>query len=218
MTLPIGPGPPRRQFQQRFVDFARQHEWFGKTFNAITFSRSRKVVSYFEPFLPKQGRLLDIGAGTGHVAVLLQGPDRTVIGCDIMNLLMLPLPYVLADGGQLPFLDASFEAALLITVLHHVSKSFHSRFLVEAARVLKPGGALIVMEDTFHGAVERAVTKFSDSVMNGEFAGHPHANRTLAEWVDLMNQAGFHVQHQVEQVAWYGTFRMRHGIAVGVRK
>jgi hypothetical protein len=54
--------------------------------------------------------------------------------------------------------------------------------------------------------------------MNGEFAGHPHANRTFAEWVDLMTQAGFHVQHQVEHVAWYGTFRMRHGIAVGVRK
>jgi ubiquinone/menaquinone biosynthesis C-methylase UbiE len=162
--------------------------------------------------------LLDIGAGTGHVAVLLQGPGRTVIGCDIMNLLMLPLPYVLADGGQLPFLDASFEAALLITVLHHVSKSFHSRFLVEAARVLKPGGALIVMEDTFHSAVERAICKFSDSIMNVEFTGHPHANRTLAEWVDLMTQAGFHVQHQVEHVAWYGTFRMRHGIAVGVRK
>lgn len=183
----------------------------------MTFSRSRKVVSYFETFLPKLGRLLDIGAGTGHVATLLQTPGRSVVGCDIVNLLMLPLPYILADGGQLPFLDASFDAALLVTVLHHVPKPFHSRFLGEAARVLRPGGTLIVMEDTFHGAFEGEVTKFSDSVMNGEFAGHPHANRTLAEWVELSTTAGFRVQQQFEHVAWYGVFRMRHGIVVGVR-
>lgn len=218
MTPAIGHGPTRRQFQQRFVDFARKHEWFGRTFSEITFSRSCKVVSYFEPYLPKQGRLLDIGAGTGHVARLLQSPERTVVGCDIMNLLMLPLPYVLADGGHLPFLTASFDAALLITVLHHVPKTVHSRFLQEAARVLKPGGRLVVMEDTFHGAIEREVTKFSDSVMNGEFAGHPHANRTLAEWVELMTSAGFRVQQRIEHVAWYGVFRMRHGIVVGARE
>ncbi len=216
--MTVSSPPTRRQFQQRFVDFARQHEWFGKTFNAITFRRSRKVVSYFETLLPNQGRLLDIGAGTGHVAALLRTPGRNVVGCDIMNLLMLPLPYVLADGSQLPFLGASFDAALLITVLHHVPKSLHRRFLEEAARVLKPGGTLVVMEDTFHGAIEREATQFSDSVMNGEFAGHPHANRTLAEWVAMTTEAGFCISHQVEHVAWYGIFRMRHGIVVGMRQ
>lgn len=208
----------RRQFQQRFVDFAREHEWFGRRFSAITFSRSRKVVSYFEPYLPKQGRLLDVGAGTGHVATLLRTPERSVVACDIMNLLMLPLPYVLADGSRLPFVNASFDVTLLITVLHHVPKSLHSRFFKEAARVLRPGGTLMVMEDTFHGAIEREVTKFSDSVMNGEFAGHPHANRALAEWVAMITAAGFHISHQTEHLAWYGIFRMRHGIVVGVRE
>ena len=169
------------------------------------------------PFSRSKASLLDIGTGTGHVAALLQTPDRSVVGCDILNLLMLPLPYVLADGSKLPFLNDSFDVALLVTVLHHVPKSLHARFLDEAARVLKPGGTLIVMEDTFHGVIERELTKFSDSVMNGEFAGHPHANRTLADWVALMTQAGFHGQHQAEHVAWYGIFRMRHGIVVGVR-
>ena len=162
--------------------------------------------------------MLDIGAGTGHVAALLQSPARTVVSCDIVNLLMLPLPYVLADGSQLPFLAESFDVALLITVLHHVPKPLHARFLSEAARVLKPGGALVVMEDTFHGAIEREVTKLSDSVMNAEFAGHPHANRTLAEWIGLMAQAGFQVRRQAEHVAWYGIFRMRHGIIIGLRR
>ena len=207
----------RRQFQQRVVDFARQNSWFGRPFHALTWQRSRKVASFFEEFLPSSGRLLDIGAGTGHVAALLQRPGRSVVACDILNLLMLPLPFVLCDGNQLPFRDASFDAALLVTVLHHVPKPEHARFFAEAARVLKPGGKLILMEDTFHGAFEARLTKFFDSVMNGEFAGHPHANRTLADWIALMTQAGLRVDSARERVAWYGTFRIRHGVAVGVR-
>ncbi len=175
------------------------------------------MASCFESFLPASGKLLDIGAGTGHVAALLQTPARSVVASDIMDLLMLPLPYVLCDGKQLPFLAGTFSAALLVTVLHHVPKSDHPQFLKEAARVLKPGGKLVVMEDVYRSSAELEATKFFDSVMNGEFAGHPHSNRTLADWVALMNQAGLQVDRAEEHVAWYGVFRIRHGIAVGVR-
>ncbi len=215
--MTVGPKPARRQFQQRVVDFARDEVWFGKAFHAVTWPRSRTVVSFFERFLPPAGKLLDIGAGTGHVAALLRSPDRRVVACDIMNLLMLPLPYVLCDGKALPFVDAVFDAALLVTVLHHVPKANHTQFLSEAARVLKPGGKLVLMEDTYRNAVELNCTKFFDSVMNGEFAGHPHANRTLADWTALMIQAGFQIERAYEHVAWYGPFRIRHGIAIGVR-
>jgi SAM-dependent methyltransferase len=216
LKVPV-PRPKRRQFQQRIVDFARRHEWFGGWFNAVTFRRSQAVASLFVDYLPQEGKLLDIGAGTGHVASILQKPAQTVVASDILNLLMLPLPYVIADGCALPFLSASFDAAMLITVLHHVPKPLHPVFLREAARVLKPGGTLVLMENTFHSTIEREATKFFDSVMNAEFAGHPHANRTLSDWVELMTQAGLCVHHQFEHVAWYGPFRIRHGIAVGVR-
>jgi len=211
-------GAARRQFQQRVVDFARWNGWFGKPFHALTWQRSRTVASLFEGLLPVSGTLLDIGTGTGHVAALLQKPERTVLACDIMNLLMVPLPYVICDGSNLPFLDGAFDAALLVTVLHHVPKPEHARFLAEAARVLKPGGKLVLMEDTYHGMFELEFTKFFDSVMNGEFAGHPHANRTFADWTALMAEAGLRVEHAHEHVACYGVFRIRHGIAVAVRE
>jgi ubiquinone/menaquinone biosynthesis C-methylase UbiE len=210
--------PARRRFQQRVVEFARQNAWFGKVFNAITWQRSRTVASFFESYLPASGRLLDIGAGTGHVATLLQHPAREVVACDIMDLLMLPLPYVICDGKQLPFATASFDATLLVTVLHHVSKPEHAQFLSEAARVLKPGGKLVLMEDTYRSAFELQATKFFDSVMNGEFAGHPHANRTLTDWMELMKRAGFRLEDSREHVAWYGMFRIRHGMVIGVRE
>lgn len=215
---PTEVAPQRRQFQQRIVDFARQHPWFGRPFNDITFRRSHAVVSLFAGHLPDSGKLLDIGTGTGHVAAILQQAGRTVVACDVVNLLMLPLAYVLADGGALPFLDASFDAVTLITVLHHVPKPLHQRFFSEAARVLKPGGRLVLMEDVFHGEIERNATMFFDSVMNAEFAGHPHANRALSDWAGLTTQAGLQVQQGFEHVAWYGIFRIRHGILIGVRR
>jgi hypothetical protein len=74
-----------------------------------------------------------------------------------------------------------------------------------------------LMEDTFHARLEAELTKFFDSVMNGEFAGHPHANRTLSDWIALMIQAGLRVEDAREHVAWYGAFRIRHGVLVGAR-
>jgi SAM-dependent methyltransferase len=209
-------GQPR-QYQQRIVEWARRDTWFGRAFHAISWQRSKRVLSLFEPFLPDAGRVLDIGAGTGHVAALLQRPGRAVVACDILDLLMVPLPFVICDGGRLAFLEGSFDAALLVTVLHHIPRDLHGRFLSEAARVLKPGGRLILMEDVYHSAAELAATKFFDSVMNGEFAGHPHSNRMLSEWIELLRGAGLQTAEQREQVEWYGPFRIRHGIAVAIR-
>ena len=48
------------------------------------------------------------------------------------------------DAKALPFADASFDAAFLVTVLGEVGDPAHA--LAEAARVLKPGGRLSVSE------------------------------------------------------------------------
>lgn len=46
-----------------------------------------------------------------------------------------------ADGTRLPFADASFDAVVCFTVLHHVpSPAQQDRVFAEAARVLRPGG------------------------------------------------------------------------------
>ena len=48
-----------------------------------------------------------------------------------------------ADGYDLPFADASFEAVLLVAVLEHTSEPW--RLLAEAQRVLKPGGTVVIV-------------------------------------------------------------------------
>ena len=47
----------------------------------------------------------------------------------------------LGDGADLPFEDATFDAVVCFTMLHHVpSPAQQDRLFTEAARVLRPGG------------------------------------------------------------------------------
>ncbi|HWQ84012.1 MAG TPA: methyltransferase domain-containing protein [Anaerolineales bacterium] len=88
--------------------------------------------------LPGQARILDVGAGRGDFAALL---DRfQTIALDIY-----PYPEVnlVADLTQRnPFRPAQFDAVVLMNVLEHVYDT-HT-LLARLAELLKPGGILII--------------------------------------------------------------------------
>lgn len=86
---------------------------------------------------PATGRLLDIGGGSAHVKAFRD---------DVVTLDILPFPGidVVGDAHELPFRDASFSGIVMLDVLHHLERPV--AFLREAARVLRPGGKLAMME------------------------------------------------------------------------
>ena len=100
---------------------------------------------------PTGGRLIEVGAGFGRLAdeyagymevvlldaseVLLEAARRQVEGDPRVS-------FVLGDAYQLPFPDASFDAAVCIRVLHHFADPRPA--ISELARVLSPGGVLVV--------------------------------------------------------------------------
>ena len=168
----------------------------------------------FGMWLPSPGRVLDIGTGTGHVAEAIGATGLTIVGCDVVDLRMAVVRFVLYDGGALPFRSNGFDAVLLVTVLHHVPAAQHNLLLAEALRVLRVGGRLVVFEDTYRTGFERSLTAWQDSAMNLEFVGHPHSNRQLTEWRSLLGALGGVIRHEHEYVVWYGVFRVRHGLLV----
>ncbi len=89
--------------------------------------------------LPKDGRFLEIGAGSGHLKDANPAADVTTID-------ILPSPWVdlCADAQALPFPADSFDGMTMLDVLHHIEHP--GRFFAEAARVLKPGGRVAMME------------------------------------------------------------------------
>jgi ubiquinone/menaquinone biosynthesis C-methylase UbiE len=92
--------------------------------------------------------LADIGGGTGNYALALasEGWRPVVVDRSAQMLAQAArkgLETVRANAIRLPFADESFDAAMLVSMLHHVDDPTHA--LDEAKRVLRPGGRLAVM-------------------------------------------------------------------------
>ena len=100
-------------------------------------------------------RIADLGGGAGRISVPVAARTETV-AVDIEPHMLGACRDLAARRGvriglavgtvlQLPFADNRFDAILITNVLHQVERWRDA--LAEAARVLKPGGALIMGRD-----------------------------------------------------------------------
>jgi ubiquinone/menaquinone biosynthesis C-methylase UbiE len=106
------------------------------------------------------GRLLDIGTGTGRVLELLAPRVSQGIGVDASKAMLALARSRLARAGlshcsvrladmyRLPLAEASFDLAVMQMVLHYAEDP--PGVLAEVARVLRPGGRLIVIDLAQH--------------------------------------------------------------------
>lgn len=96
----------------------------------------------------------DLGCGTGQVAEALAPFVGRVVAVDTSGQMLDAararlgaLPNVETRSGtleRLPVSDASLDVGLLVLVLHHTADP--SRVLAEAARVIRPGGRVLVAD------------------------------------------------------------------------
>ena len=87
------------------------------------------------------GLLLDVGCGRRPFAPLAEARGCRYIGLDIAADADPP-PDVCADSALLPFRDDAFDTVLSTQVLEHVRDPLAT--IREAARVLRPGGHLVL--------------------------------------------------------------------------
>lgn len=85
----------------------------------------------------QHGPVLEIGSGAGHCAQFVP---------DLITSEVFPSPgvQVVLDARRLPFASGSLRAIVMTDVLHHVPEV--ARFLSEAARCLRAGGRILMVE------------------------------------------------------------------------
>lgn len=95
------------------------------------------------------GRVLDAGCGEGYGAAILATRATDVVGVDleaeIVRRAAARYPsarFEVANLVSLPYEDASFDAIVSLQVIEHLHTPHE--FIAECARILAPGGTLIV--------------------------------------------------------------------------
>jgi SAM-dependent methyltransferase len=90
-------------------------------------------------------RVLDIATGPGYVAARAAERGADAVGLDLSETMIAyaqasspSVEFVLGDATELPFADASFDAAVGAFLLLHLGRP--EQAVAEAARVLAPGG------------------------------------------------------------------------------
>ncbi len=153
----------------------------------------RRVISAAE------GKVLEVGIGSGLNLSLYRPPVRSVIGVDPSSELLrmargraravpVPVEILQASAETLPFDDFSMDTVVMTWTLCTIANA--PQALTEIRRVLKPSGALLFIE---HGrAPELGVARWQDRLdpLWSRIAGGCHLNRKMD---DLISGSGFRI-------------------------
>lgn len=156
-------------------------------------TRHLRLPLYERAGIPRARRVLDVGCGSGAVALDLAAAcpgtlvavdsDAAMARCS-RDALQENAEVLVADGRSLPFADASFDVAVCNLVLLWSPEP--ARVVKEMARVVRPGGTVLAsMEPDYGGKVHWPENPLVDLVFRGEGirrrGGDPHAGRRLRQ-------------------------------------
>ncbi|WP_460960856.1 demethylmenaquinone methyltransferase [Parasphingorhabdus pacifica] len=202
-----------REVAAMFDGVARRYDL---TNTVLSFGQDRRWRDVTRRALePKRGeRILDLAAGSGVSTAEFARSGAWCVSADF-SLGMLSvgrdrgLPMVAADALHLPFADDSFDAATILFGLRNLADTVEG--LREMARVVRPGGRLVVCEfSTPTWAPFRSI--YMDYVMRGlppiarAVSSNPDAYVYLAEsireWPDQRALAELIAEAGWSGVAW----------------
>ncbi|MBI2158808.1 MAG: class I SAM-dependent methyltransferase [Candidatus Rokubacteria bacterium] len=178
----------------------------------------RELLDRFAAILKGRGRVCDVGCGPGHVGRYLAERGVDVFGLDL-SLGMVALARDLnpamrfgqGDMLALDFPDGALGGIVAFYSLIHLERAAVTRALAEMARVLIPGGALLL---AFHGG---------EGEVHAEdwFGCGVSIDATLfqpGEMAAYMEQAGFEVEEIVTREPYEFEYPSQRVYARGTKR
>jgi ubiquinone/menaquinone biosynthesis C-methylase UbiE len=156
-------------------EFARQAERFGAAPAVVDPAQTQPIVDAVGR--AAAARVLDLACGPGIVSAALAPQVGALVAFDLTAEMLdaarrrcaaAGLANVSFERGSataLPFVDAAFDVVVTRLAIHHFERP--ARVLAEAARVLKPGGRLVVADvvaadDPAKAALQNAIERLRD--------------------------------------------------------
>jgi ubiquinone/menaquinone biosynthesis C-methylase UbiE len=137
------------KFFHTIEDVNRHFDWIAFAYDQLLGQpRTDELVGMLD--LPVRGRLLDAGGGTGRASAALHSFVGGVVVADLSRPMLRQgrkrngMKVVQARTEALPFSDGVFERVVVVDALHHFSSQRVA--LEELARVLSPGGRILIEE------------------------------------------------------------------------
>ena len=143
------------------VNFDRAAEYYDST-RGSTDEHARETTTLLAGELADRGRILEVGVGTGQVAIPLQEAGVEMAGIDLSSAMLAklvekgggrpPFPLVRTDATRLPLRDDTFGGAVVRWVLHLIPD--WEEAIREMVRVVRPGGVIVVHLGALEGPWE----------------------------------------------------------------
>jgi ubiquinone/menaquinone biosynthesis C-methylase UbiE len=169
-----------------------------RLFSKIYEIGAREMCLDCQGFIKEGSKILDLGCGSGIAAKYFQDFfGAKVIGVDIRDNRLVPIPFQIFDGKNLPFENNFFDIVLINYVLHHCQSP--EELLKEAKRVAK---RIIIFEDLPEGFFSKLRCKIHQMT----FPGKKIFNfKTQKEWRKIFDKLALKIiaENQVfTKISW----------------
>jgi SAM-dependent methyltransferase len=164
--------------------------------------RIQRLTGHLAAVLPRNARVLDVGAGSGDIAWMINQirPDLTIEGIDVLVRPNTRIPVRAFDGKTIPAADASWDVCMFVDVLHHCDDPAAS--LREAARVARH--AIVIKDHQAANALDHRILRFMDWFGNrGHNVVLPYNYWSPIQWRDAFESLGLRAEVFNERLHLY---------------
>jgi SAM-dependent methyltransferase len=151
--------------------------------------RTDVLSRHLAELVPADAKVLDVGAGDGLIAkkLLQRRPDLAVTATEVLVRPDQHVPVEPFDGRTLDYATGSFDAVVLVDVLHHSDDPV--RLLEESRRVAR--SAIVVKDVMAEGLLSARTLHLMERIANTSHGiSIPDTFWTRAEWDEVFSRLG----------------------------
>lgn len=188
------------------ADYDRVAHLYDRVFDDIRV-RDREW-RWIAPRIPRGARVLDLGCGTGALLRALEGHGIDGVGADVSGAMLdrararrPERAFVRLDGPTLPFPDGRFDIVVSLLSWRYLD---WDPILAEIARVLRPGGRLLVVDMVAKAARLRETPRVLADALHARRIGYRYpdyieSRDTLTSdpaWAEMLRYNPIRAEHE----------------------